>query len=235
MEIQVFGDLHGRDNWKERVNLNKDKIIFLGDYVDSFDYSYEIIINNLKDLIKFKKQYPDKVVLLLGNHDNMYLFEARAWVCSGYRATYAHEIGELLRKNRKLFKAAHQEKNWLFTHAGLNRVIFKKLLKEFKGIVDFKENYADFLNEIFESRPISLNSVSYHRGGWENYGGIFWQDMNEYHLDIHIKELNQVVGHQPVQEIMVKKYKGNRVYWIDTESHPKFLEPAVLELDLDKV
>lgn len=71
MKIRVIGDLHGRDWWKRKVETgDSDLNIFLGDYVDSYTVSDEQIINNLLDIIEFKKSYEDKVILLLGNHEN---------------------------------------------------------------------------------------------------------------------------------------------------------------------
>ena len=89
MLIGTIGDIHGRTSWKEMIKNDKvEKWIFLGDYCDSFDISDEKIKENLIDIINFKKAFPDKVVLLLGNHDVMYynppadIFNYR---CSGYR------------------------------------------------------------------------------------------------------------------------------------------------------
>ena len=64
MKIRVIGDLHGRDWWKRKVKTgDSDLNIFLGDYVDSYIVSDEGIINNLLDIIEFKKAYEDKVIL----------------------------------------------------------------------------------------------------------------------------------------------------------------------------
>ena len=68
MRICAIGDIHGRNDW-EKVDPNKyDKIIFVGDYVDSFDIPTGEILKNLENIIAFKKEYYDKVILLLGNH-----------------------------------------------------------------------------------------------------------------------------------------------------------------------
>ena len=71
MKIKVIGDIHGKDTWKKYNNFNDcDIIVFLGDYVDSFYESNETIYNNLEEIIQFKKDNKNKVILLLGNHDN---------------------------------------------------------------------------------------------------------------------------------------------------------------------
>ena len=88
----VIPDVHGRLFWKEAIAAAKEdeKIIFLGDYLDPYSYEFEEdplmaqfaetyetrsnhVLNNFKEIIEFKRQNPDRVVLLLGNHDFHYL------------------------------------------------------------------------------------------------------------------------------------------------------------------
>lgn len=70
MRIQTIGDIHGRTCWKNLIDLSCDKIVFVGDYVDDYwPVTDEQIIENLLDIIQFKKDYADKVILLLGNHE----------------------------------------------------------------------------------------------------------------------------------------------------------------------
>ena len=78
MNILIVPDVHGRTFWRRAKELvkNYQKIIFLGDYLDP--YSYEGINPDMAfieflDIIEFKKKYPKKVTLLLGNHDLHYL------------------------------------------------------------------------------------------------------------------------------------------------------------------
>ena len=69
----IIGDIHGRTNWKGLVN--EDFInIFVGDYFDPYTWIpfYELQ-QNFQEIIDLKKQLPDKVVLLYGNHDYEYL------------------------------------------------------------------------------------------------------------------------------------------------------------------
>ena len=87
MEVLSIGDTHG-NNVLERVKElvpKYDKIIFVGDYVDSFTLDNITINKNLIDLIEFKKENLDKVILLLGNHDLHYLYDEMIHRCTGYR------------------------------------------------------------------------------------------------------------------------------------------------------
>ena len=56
-----------------RIINEHDRFIFMGDYVDSPDIDNLSMKKNLMDIIGLKKKYPDKVVLLWGNHDIHYL------------------------------------------------------------------------------------------------------------------------------------------------------------------
>lgn len=244
MRIQVFGDLHGRNNWKERVDLTADKIIFLGDYVDSFTISDLQIIQNLQDIIAFKKEHIHKVALLLGNHDLMYYFLGeRLFQCTGFRASYANELHRLYSENKHFFQVAFQidkgyidktNVTYLFTHAGLSRLFLKKLQKKIPSdIIKIEDNdYAKYLNTIFDSVPNYLADISFYRGGLENWGGIFWADMKEFSKDSYIKGLSQIVGHQPIENITIKEFGKDKIIWIDTESVREPIEEAVYNLEV---
>ena len=71
MKIIAIGDCHGRKHWERVVEEVKefDKFIFMGDYFDSREsISYDTQIANFKKILEFKETYPDKVILLIGNH-----------------------------------------------------------------------------------------------------------------------------------------------------------------------
>lgn len=73
-KILINPDTHGRQFWRDPCMKHKDefeKIVFLGDFVSP--YPDEGITNKqaieiLKEIVNFKKENEDKVVLLLGNH-----------------------------------------------------------------------------------------------------------------------------------------------------------------------
>ena len=57
MKTIAIGDVHGRSLWKLIVNQEQDadRIVFIGDYFDSFDIKGEEQLNNFLDIIEFKK------------------------------------------------------------------------------------------------------------------------------------------------------------------------------------
>lgn len=123
--IIALGDTHGRDNWKEIVITESDcdKFIFIGDYFDShYGVPAHIQIENFKDILEFKKTYPDKVVLILGNHCFHYLKDAQEHY-SGYQAYKFIDINEILEPavQNGLVVACYTYENYVFTHAGVTK------------------------------------------------------------------------------------------------------------------
>ena len=122
--IAIIPDVHGRRFWtqiKNRVD-DFDKIIFLGDYLDPYYPSEKILpedaIANFEEIIEFAKEYPDKVVLLIGNHD-CWSIDKRKESCR-HAYVFWQIQHDLFIDNKDLFKYAHIEDNVLFTHAGVN-------------------------------------------------------------------------------------------------------------------
>ena len=102
MKIIVVPDLHGKTVWKQIEPLNYDKIVYIGDYLDSWTATNQEIENNLLDIIELKKKYPDKVILLLGNHELSYSFYPN-FRCAGFRPEARPTLEHILNENKKLY------------------------------------------------------------------------------------------------------------------------------------
>lgn len=72
MKTLALGDIHGKTIWKDIIKKeNPDKVIFLGDYVTTHEgISSEQQISNLEEILTYKEENSDKVILLRGNHKN---------------------------------------------------------------------------------------------------------------------------------------------------------------------
>ena len=247
-KILAIGDTHGRDDWKEfyKNSENYDKIIFLGDYVDSFHYSDEHIIKQLEEIIAFKKIFKTKVELLYGNHDFQYFINLPfRYSCSGYRISYANKLHDIFKQNKDLFKIAYQAGDTLLTHAGLTYG-FWNMLKQHNTLskaIDFnitkKNSYADVLNACFQANPLVFWSVSYFRGGGLTSPSPIWSDIRDFLTPASIKQhetdgklhlskeallpVNQTIGHMPVKRHikLSQKVDNKKVTytWIDTGSY----------------
>ena len=106
MKILINPDIHGRVFWKYSIEHKDefDKIIFLGDYLDA--YSPDLLVNekdNFKEIIQFKKDNLDKVILLLGNHDCHYI-NSKILHSSRYNPFKASIYHKLFNDNLHLFQ-----------------------------------------------------------------------------------------------------------------------------------
>jgi hypothetical protein len=125
MKIIALGDTHGRTHWKNIVakETDADKIIFIGDYFDThYDVSVDQQIQNFIDILNFKKENVDKVILLIGNHDFHYLKGAQE-TYSGYQKFKAVDINEVLEPavSTGLLQMCYVYEDYVFTHAGLTK------------------------------------------------------------------------------------------------------------------
>lgn len=217
MNYGIIGDIHERYIWKQFVSDTMDKWIFLGDYVDSFTHDDKKCINNLLGIIQFKKDNPDKVVLLYGNHDMSYI--NGIYRCSGFQKSCAYQLSEIYKEHEKLFQVAYQVDNYLFTHAGIST----KWFNWFKAEINYDEDIslAENLNQIqHTSKQWILHTVSRLRGGYHVAGGITWADKQETMEGI-IPGFHQIVGHTAVPKIervtkfMGTKYKDRSITYCD--------------------
>ena len=136
--ILVIPDVHGREFWKEVVDCKKyERIIFLGDYTDPYDIegiADEMAVDNFKSIIALKQSNPDKVVLLLGNHDLHYYSDYYYELAGGvrYDPIAAIVLQRLFQDNFQNFQLAWETdwggKHYLFSHAGITQSWLKKNL-----------------------------------------------------------------------------------------------------------
>ena len=204
MKTLTVGDLHGKDVWKEIDTIRYDKIIFVGDYVDCFTTSNVEIKHNLEQIIRYKKDNMDKVVLLLGNHDVQYTTMSNSHlICSGYRPVMLHDLYQIFYNNYDIFQIAYQIDNYLWTHAGVHEAWHEKRYLPWMELMIPK--YKDFsllegLEEMYKNRAEPLYDVGYYRGGRHPIGGPLWLDQM-YGREKPLKGYHQIVGHSKVKEI----------------------------------
>jgi hypothetical protein len=210
MKYIIIPDVHGRKFWRPVIEeyVNQDvKFIFLGDYLDPYDWEgIEDEFKELTDIITYKKQYPDKFILLLGNHDLHYLSkEVRG---SRWDFSNSKRNREKFMDNLDLFQLTYTAevagKIFYFSHAGVNQdwINFAILDSEEdeNGIITF-DKLPDF-NKMFKDEETrnkfftAAGWISMHRGGGNITGSIVWADYHD-HLDkaLRIPGIIQVFGH----------------------------------------
>jgi len=233
----IIGDIHGRDDWKDDVLKALDdgiEIIFLGDYVDSFNIKPKKIVSNLEEIIKIKKKNIKLVTLLLGNHDYGYIHKHTT--LSGYNAGWSSDYNELFSKNWDLFDAAWGKfdeygKYTLITHAGLTKNFWDEFIiptlddpttNVYKIIGDeWDELPMHVILNYFKDDAYVLWNVGPGREGF-SIGSFIWAAKSEL-LNDRYKNINQIVGHSP--GIAVEKYKvdDDMIYFVDGKGHTEKL------------
>ena len=189
----IVPDVHGRDFWRETIaKYPGEEYIFLGDYLDP--YGDEGITDaeafgGLEDIIRFKKEHPDKVTLLWGNHDLHYLYPEL--MGSRYDFDHAERNAHLFWDHQTLFQMAYETiaggKRFLFSHAGIG---MQWILNSFPALLD-QAITAELLNDLAGYPPFmsALEDISIYRGGDKAYGSMVWADVHE-----HIEMKNQIPG-----------------------------------------
>jgi hypothetical protein len=224
MKTIVLGDTHGRSNWKLAIHQDKpDRIIFIGDYFDSFEISGVEQINNFKEIIQYKENNPQvEVVLLIGNHDHHYFPEIGYTGTSGYQSGIAPSITQVIDENRHHLQMAYGFGDYLFTHAGVSPIFLDQV---FGADGWSKETVVPDLNELFKYKPKAFQFNGFDPYGdsqtqtpiWIRPGSLM--SSNKKHKNGLKKDYIQVVGHTQMKKLDLEnsnKFTGGRYYFIDT-------------------
>jgi hypothetical protein len=229
MKLITVGDLHGSPIWKTINPGEWDRVIFIGDYVDSADFSEDEIIFNLQEIIDLKNRMPEKIILLWGNHDLAYFYGGHdRHRCSGFRNKLLPTLFSLFTSSRQLFQAAWGTGNHLWTHAGVVQRWYNNCIKD--QFLSSDRDLADTLNRLFNTYYEPLYYAGLLRGGLYEDGGIFWAHKKETEDD-PLRGYHQIVGHTKTQSgILVSDHYGGytSVTYVDClDSSTEFLKLEV--------
>jgi calcineurin-like phosphoesterase family protein len=199
MKILTIGDVHGRDHWKEIVEQDFDKVIFIGDYFDSWSIPFDKQFQNFQDIVEFKKNNVDKVVLLFGNHDYHYMAYTDDRY-SGYQTEHAPLINAVLAEalSHGYMQMCTVDDGFLFTHAGVTNTWAKWANINL-------DNLEGSINKCFLFTPQMFKFMDYQ--GADGSGDNIWQSPiwvrpDSLYADM-IDGYIQVVGHSTQSAIEV--------------------------------
>lgn len=232
--IIMIPDVHGRAFWRDAVKSREgERIIFLGDYIDPYT-AYEGVsakeaLAGFMDIIELKKQHPDNITLLLGNHDMGYLDNA---ICITRHDWNKHQyIKSLLLENIGLFDICVSTQlagyDVLISHAGFHQEWIDKYQEHFSEY-DFNPDVLNRMLHDESSRPMlyrMLCDTSRHRGGDDRAGSPIWADIYEFKSpDACPEDIYQIVGHTlqydeiPLRQGNVACIDCRKAFEIDDES-----------------
>lgn len=214
MKTIAIGDIHGRTDWKEIVKQDYDRVIFIGDYVDTHENITGLEqVQNLREIIDFKLKSDKQIILLIGNHDFHY------WPGIGYTGTSGYQPGMKasfeyeFETYRDLFQMAFVDENEIvFTHAGITESWL------FQNGIGNTSIYStvDVINDFLKYKPNVFNFYPGDRShcGDHIFQSPIWVRPNSLYRD-GIKQL-QVVGHTTQPRINLNKSERQGYYLIDT-------------------
>lgn len=210
-KILILGDIHGRIIWQDIINKeNPDKIVFLGDYVTTHEnISSKQQCSNLEDILNYKENNPDKVILLRGNHDLQSL--GYSWAeCSGYDRVVSKYMSDIKDRFLQLTQYIYviPNTNILCSHAGISFDWLKSVeVYLFKDNSQYDDGSTDLdiiINKINTIEPCELfgftpNHINDFTGDsttqpctWIRPYTLLYSGIKEY---VH------VVGHTPIKHI----------------------------------
>ena len=209
MKVIAIGDIHGRNTWEKISTENFDYFIFIGDYFDPYeDISAEEEIDNFNQIINFKKKFPEKVILLFGNHDFHYL-KSTTQTYSRYNFdlhTLIDEVVELA-MDEKLFQMCFQYEHYLFSHAGITKTWLENIgLENDDNLVENINNLLYENPQVFEFRQLKDSKSN----GNNIYQSPIWVRPESLEKDA-LEKVVHVIGHSKKPYITFQ----NNIIFID--------------------
>lgn len=257
MKYLIIPDVHGRDFWKEPVketlNNSDSEIIFLGDFLDCYPFEWDKhfdykahALENFKDIIQLKKDNPDRITLLLGNHDCEYCISTDICDCRRDRGNQK-VIEELFDENKNLFQFAKEDtingKHFIFSHAG----ILKGWVKGVFG-TDADDEGFNIVNELNDAWTAEKYDILYSLGIYDHYrgwgGGEFgspvWSDIRAW-IDKREDDTYgyNIVGHtycetKPIALPSIACLDCRRAFYIDDEGNIREYDDNKI-IDISKI
>lgn len=241
MKVLVVGDIHGKwemvnEAFDTFIKGHYDKIIFMGDIYDSFDRTDEDMIHCANVINAMLKTYPDRVVVIVGNHDEAYLrYNPEHFRCSGFRPMLHVKLHPQLLSMKKFYQYAYGIGNHLFTHAGVQYRWFSKHFNTLQNCADMMG--VDITDPTHLWMVLDAVARTADSGIWKekgparrgmdsDYGSPMWCDLDEMLTNGPYPGLHQICGHTHT-DLMYrfnrfegnKKYKDTSVTYVDVLAH----------------
>lgn len=229
-KIIAIGDIHGRDIWEQITDVFEEEntVVFVGDYFDTREsISAGKQLRNFQSIVAFKKNNPERVHLLIGNHDFHYMNGRGHDRYSGFQDKYFNDINQALEKahSEGLLEVCYKYENILFTHAGITETWAKRweldtkpenIEKSMWGMFEFKPEAFRF--------PVGIIDPT----GDDPQAGPLWVRPDSL-LGDYLSGYHQVVGHTMQRMITVKEGKLNApppslMTFIDSLHNKEYLE-----------
>lgn len=218
MKTIIIGDIHGRSIWKDIIKKeNPSRVVFVGDYFDSFDIPGIDQIHNFREICNLKLESSREVILLVGNHDLHYMHIGENY--SGFQPGFQFDISSILSENIDLLQMIYNIDDVLVSHAGVSSV----WMDETFGDEWNTKNLVDLINQTFLYRPRNFKFSGYDAYGDSPTQSPVWirpKSLLVANRRTEIKStFRQVFGHTQMSRRQIsslENWAGGRYFPVDT-------------------
>lgn len=195
-------------NWCGGENI----LLQIGDILDRGPAPLQI--DKLLDILQAQApRNGGKVIRLIGNHEvelirkNYFITSLPYFQVEPVRDKLIHQI------STGALQASFATHGFLITHAGVSNGLFKAFKQDITKKLT-NTNVANYINKVFKEAVLSCNfkhpifNVTYLRGGGDEYGGIFWEDLSALMAKHNEVPFKQIVGHTRIPEMMISDDKN---------------------------
>ena len=124
MKVLAVGDIHEKFWVLDRVKSiidDYDHVVFVGDYADDFGATPVDRLEIWRAVRDLQWDYPDKVTVLMGNHDYVYVHKEYAGMYTGWDPIAQHLINADIETNLWLreLPLIHEIDGITYSHAGI--------------------------------------------------------------------------------------------------------------------
>lgn len=196
----IIPDIHTKFKIAESMikRESPDRIVFLGDYFDTYDETEQDTRDTARWLAMSLEQ--SNRIHLVGNHDLHYMTSNPAFICSGFSEFKKHIVDSYNISWNKMTPYCYVG-NYLCTHAGISKQFFEEYGAD--SLMGFMEQSVAELTRIDDVyAPQKFFQVGVSRGGPHKNGGIVWCDYNEF---TDIPGIRQMFGHTRDSEVRQNK------------------------------
>jgi hypothetical protein len=231
-EILIVPDIHGRNFWEPALGY-KGQVIFLGDYTDPYPqegFTQKNAYQGLLKIVEFKKQNPDRVTLLVGNHEMHYY--NRSYACGRFDYDYFERYNAILagKETAGFFRLCRQVERYLFIHAGITKGWYDAHLDELSKLGSTLEEQV---NNLFVNNIEAFYEASEYRGGYHKAGSPLWADVSEFSEEdkpfddniIQIIGHTQLKGDEPLVRGNTRLLDNRQLYLLKNNEIVKYVAP----------
>lgn len=205
MRTLIIPDIHNRTAEVEALlaRIAHDRVVFLGDYFDSYGDGPEDA-RRTAEWLRNSLEQPERIHLF-GNHDLPYAFPDTPDVfCPGWSPAKHEVVSEILSVSHwDQLKLVHIIGSLLCCHAGVSRRVFEHPVF---GLTP--ERVSDYCTQALQ---VARGGMGHPAVAWsvipdDGCSGITW--LRWWEMPVH-EEFSQVVGHTPERKLRVRR-EGDR-------------------------